>query len=139
MLHADDLLKLSADAPTPQASSSRKRDLGSRNRKGSEEDESLAIKTEPVDMDVDLDVDDLPPGKGFSIFDCLYTLWPLLFSYSMQFFVAPEIDDFWTVKVDDEADADFQLALTKARKLQQKKESKLSAERVSFSKCGTID
>ncbi|XP_035703154.1 U4/U6.U5 tri-snRNP-associated protein 1 isoform X2 [Folsomia candida] len=94
VLRADDLLKLDADGNKAPAGVINQRDLGSRNKKSHA---ATAVKEEPMDMEIDLEIDD---------------------------FAVPTEVDISDVKLEDEADIDFQRALHKARKMKQKQLAK---------------
>jgi U4/U6.U5 tri-snRNP-associated protein 1 len=106
VMKADDLLQ---SLSTTAASSSQHKDMGSRKRKdkvdvdGSEAD--VKVKMEPEDMEIDVEIDDLPAAQVIDVSD---------------------------IKLEDEGDLDFQLALSKARKLkQQQKASKPTLEQMA--------
>lgn len=94
VLKADDLLQMDADTkPTPDGVINQ-RDLVSRkSRKKTEVSPVIKVENEPVDMEIDVEIDDLPPPQEIDVSD---------------------------IKLEDEGDLDFQVALHKARLLKQK-------------------
>lgn len=101
VLRADDLLKLESEMNRAPAGVLNQRDLGSRDKKSSRSKNETEVKQEPSDMEIDFEIDD---------------------------FSAPVDVDISDVKLEDEADIDFQRALHSTRMMKQKALSKTATK-----------